>query len=60
MDAYEAARDIALDDYDAWVDAERIVVNVTTLYREFSGDPGETPIPELFGRMAQIVKDRRR
>jgi len=60
MEADEAARDIALHDYESWVDAERIVVNVTTLYREFSGDPTETPIPELFGRMAQIVKDRRR
>jgi glyoxylase-like metal-dependent hydrolase (beta-lactamase superfamily II) len=59
LDAFEAARDIALDDYDAWIDGERIVVNVATLYREFSGDPTETPIAELFGRMAQVAKDRR-
>ena len=60
MDAFEAARDIALDDYET-LDrfAERIVVNVATLYREFSGDDSETPIAELFGRMAQVVKDRR-
>ena len=59
MDAFEAARDIALDDYDRWIDGERIVVNVATLYREFSGDPTETPIAELFGRMAQVARDRR-
>ena len=30
MGPLEAARDIALDDYASWGDAERIVVNVTT------------------------------
>ena len=33
MDAYDAAVDISLADYDSWGDAERIVVNVTTLYQ---------------------------
>jgi glyoxylase-like metal-dependent hydrolase (beta-lactamase superfamily II) len=59
MDAVEAARDIALDDYASWVDAERIVVNVNTLYREFSGDSTPTPIPELFAQMAALARDRR-
>ncbi len=55
----EAARDIALDDYASWGDAERIAVNVSTLYREF-GDPSPPPGPtELFGWMAQLARDRR-
>jgi glyoxylase-like metal-dependent hydrolase (beta-lactamase superfamily II) len=58
MDAFEAARDIALDDYSSWTDAERIVVNVATLYREFSGDPKPPEIADLFARMAKLAKDR--
>ena len=55
MPAAEAARDIALDDYSSWLDAERIVVNVHTLYRGF-GD--STPPPntvELFPLMAELA-----
>ncbi|MBV9332255.1 MAG: MBL fold metallo-hydrolase [Alphaproteobacteria bacterium] len=59
MAAFEAARSIALDDYQNWGDAERIAVNVATLFREF----GDTSVPSdpatLFGWMAQIWKDRR-
>jgi len=58
MDAVEAARDIALSDYDSWIDAERIVVNVTTLYREFSGDTTPPQIAQLFAQMAALSKDR--
>jgi glyoxylase-like metal-dependent hydrolase (beta-lactamase superfamily II) len=58
LDAFEAARDIALDDYASWTDSERIVVNVATLYREFSGDPKPAEIAELFTRMARLAKDR--
>ena len=55
----EAARDIGLADYASWGDAERIVVNVATLYREF-GDPSPPPGPlELFGMMAELARDRR-
>ncbi|MCI0636874.1 MAG: MBL fold metallo-hydrolase, partial [Actinobacteria bacterium] len=56
MDAAEAARDIALGDYSAWGDAERIVVNVDTLYREFSGSSERTSPVELFGRMAELAR----
>ena len=59
LGALEAARSIALDDFSAWGDAERIAVNVATLYREF----GDTKTPNdpatLFGWMAQLWKDRR-
>ena len=57
-DAFEAAQDIALGDYDSWGDAERIAINVNTLYAEFKGE--EPPAaPELFGQMAAIWKARR-
>ncbi|MGH7933200.1 MAG: MBL fold metallo-hydrolase [Candidatus Binataceae bacterium] len=61
MPVFEAARDISLTDYSTWGDAERIVINVATLYREFSG--GAAPAPntvELFGMMAQLHQSRRR
>jgi glyoxylase-like metal-dependent hydrolase (beta-lactamase superfamily II) len=55
----EAARDISLADYASWGDAERIAVNVSTLYREF-GDPAPPPSPvELFAWMAELRRDRR-
>jgi cyclase len=56
----EAARDIDLGGYADWGDAERIAVNVATLYRDF-GDPSPPPgALELFGRMAELARDRRR
>lgn len=51
--------DILLADYSAWGDAERIVVNVATLYRGFSGDSALADIATMFGLMAQIRKTRR-
>ncbi len=57
MSATEAARDIALGDYASWGDAERIVVNVDTLYREFRGESGGGGnTAELFGLMAEIAR----
>jgi glyoxylase-like metal-dependent hydrolase (beta-lactamase superfamily II) len=56
----DAAFDIALDDYDGWGDAERIAVNVATLYREFAGDPAPPNVVELFGLMAELWHARRR
>ena len=58
MDAFEAAKDIALGDYASWGDAERIVVNVDRLYREFSGDESAPEIPMLFSQMAEIARGR--
>ncbi|MCH8182603.1 MAG: MBL fold metallo-hydrolase [Proteobacteria bacterium] len=48
----EAANDISLDMYGSWSDAERIVVNVDALYREFHNDSTPTDIVGLFGLMA--------
>jgi len=55
MDAFEAAQDIALGDYESWGDAERIVVNVDRLYGEFSGQPSPPDIQKLFGQMGVIA-----
>lgn len=60
LPAREAAHDIALGDFDSWIDAERIAVNVTTLYREYSGEPGVTDAPTLFALMAEIAATRRK
>ena len=60
MTIYDAAQDISLTDYSSWGDAERIVINVATLYREFSGGTAPSlPLPELFGMMAQIRRAQR-
>jgi glyoxylase-like metal-dependent hydrolase (beta-lactamase superfamily II) len=53
LDAWSAARDIELGDFADWSDAERLAVNVDTLYREF-GAPQPRNLMELFGRMAEL------
>ena len=56
MPPSEAARDISLDDYSSWLDSERIVVNVHTLYREF-GDTRPAPSTvEVFALMAELAR----
>jgi len=55
----DAALDIALGDYSSWGDAERIAVNVDTLYREYRGDGVVTPVIELFGLMAEVRDTQR-
>jgi glyoxylase-like metal-dependent hydrolase (beta-lactamase superfamily II) len=55
LSAADAARDIALGGYASWSDAERIAVNVDTLYREFRGSDERTPVVELFTLMARIA-----
>lgn len=57
MSPADAARDIALGAYARWSDAERIAVNVHTLYREFSGGELAPPaVLELFGLMAELAR----
>ncbi len=56
LSAREAALDIRLGDYSAWLDSERIAVNVVTLYREF-GDTATPPGPmETFELMAELSR----
>ncbi len=56
LEPADAARDIALGDFSAWGDAERIAVNVHTLYREFGGGASPAPNPvELFALMGELA-----
>lgn len=55
MTAADAARDIALREFSAWDDRERIAVNVDSLYREFSGAQETTDIFQLFTQMAELA-----
>lgn len=59
LGALETARSIALDDYTGWGDAERIAVNVATLFREFGDESAPADAATLFGWMAQLWKDRK-
>ncbi|HXV00703.1 MAG TPA: MBL fold metallo-hydrolase [Caulobacteraceae bacterium] len=56
LSAFEAAREIDMSDYDSWGDGERIVVNVATLYREFSGGGAPHDPAALFAQMAQLAR----
>jgi cyclase len=58
MGVYEAAQDISLSDYSSWGDAERIVINVAALYREFSGGRKQHE-GNLFELMARLRASRR-
>ena len=51
MPADEAYRDISLDEFRGWIDPERIVVNVHSLYREFSGLGGSPNYFEMSAKM---------
>ena len=57
LSVYDAAMDISLTDFDSWGDAERIVINVATLYKEFAGDTTPSEVNELFALMAQVHKN---
>jgi hypothetical protein len=59
MGAEDAARDIGLGRYASWKDAERIAVNVDTVWREWSGTTAPTDTLDLFGRMARLYNDTR-
>jgi glyoxylase-like metal-dependent hydrolase (beta-lactamase superfamily II) len=60
MPMFEAAQDISMTDYSSWGDGERIVVNVATLYREFTGGTPATDIrADLFDMMAKLRKSMR-
>jgi glyoxylase-like metal-dependent hydrolase (beta-lactamase superfamily II) len=54
MDAWTAAQDIALGEFGAWSDAERLAVTVDTIYREIDKDAPPRNVMTLFDRMAQL------
>lgn len=58
MSAFDAAQDISLTDYSSWGDAERIAVNVATLYREFGSKDAPSDAATLFGWMAELHKGK--
>ena len=60
MSVDDAARDMVLDEFNGWIDAERIYVNTHTLYREFEQDntPGDTLM--LFAKMARLKRGQAR
>jgi cyclase len=58
MTAEEAAWDIQLEEFADWIDAERIYVNVHTLYREFAGDASEPDVLALFAGMGRLARSK--
>ncbi|MEW5849292.1 MAG: MBL fold metallo-hydrolase [Myxococcota bacterium] len=56
MDAETAAKDISLSDYRGWRDAERIAVNVETVYRELQPGRRVPHVVEMFARMARVAR----
>jgi cyclase len=60
MTVKDAAFDISISDFESWTDAERIAVNVDTLYREYSGDTSAPNTIEIFTLMAEIKRDKLR
>ncbi len=59
MPVEEAAFDVALGEYRHWLDAERIAVNVHSLYREYAGDASPPDVVALFGLMAAVRRQLR-
>jgi len=55
----QAADDIDMRAYDGWLDAERIIVNVNTLYREY-GATGLLGMPELRAWMGRYRREKHR
>jgi len=56
--AVEAAKKIDLGPYANWTEPERIIFNVSRAYREFRGEPFDTPVDffEMAAVMAEIRK----
>jgi glyoxylase-like metal-dependent hydrolase (beta-lactamase superfamily II) len=55
MPAFDAARDIPLEQYASWTDSERIAATIASIYREFSGDSSPSNLANLFGPMAGLA-----
>ena len=58
MEVEEAALDISMTDFDGWFDAERIVINLHTLFGEYAGERPSFDRIKLFGMMARYAKMR--
>lgn len=60
MDIEAAALDISTADFAGWFDAERIVINLQTLYGQYSGKPARFDRIRLFEMMARYAKRKGR
>lgn len=58
MDAWDAARDIALNGFSQWGEFGRIAVNVDTVYRSLDGTHKSPDVVEQFKRMFQMEQGR--
>jgi glyoxylase-like metal-dependent hydrolase (beta-lactamase superfamily II) len=56
MSALEASMKIDLGPYAGWTEPERIIFNVSRAYREFRGEPIDTPVDfmEMIGDMGKL------
>ncbi|HTE14816.1 MAG TPA: MBL fold metallo-hydrolase [Burkholderiales bacterium] len=58
MSEDEAARDISLAPYHDWIDAERVIVNIHTLYKDF-GAPRKSDAPDYHALMARLRNENK-
>lgn len=58
MEAIEAARDIELGPYEDWLDWERVVINVDSIYREIDPDHPRADVMTLFRAMADLKQHK--
>jgi cyclase len=58
MPALQAARSIALDRWAQWGSAERLVVNIASIYAELDGDPDPVNPLAAFEQMAALARSR--
>ena len=58
MEVEEAALDISMTNFDGWFDAERIVINLHTLFGEYAGERLNFDRIKLFGMMARYANMR--
>lgn len=56
MTIYEAARSIPMDAYATWLDPERVVINIASIYRELGSDHEYVGTLALFGLMAEYTQ----
>jgi cyclase len=59
MSMEDTVRDLTLDEFKGWLDAERTYVNVHTLYRDFVGDTEPGDVLALFAGMGRLQRSRR-
>lgn len=58
MSLDDAVRDMALGEFEGWLDPERIYINSHTLYKEFNNDSSRPDVLALFAKMARLKKSK--